>query len=158
MCVCVCVCVWCVCVCVELQLISLCVTKVVAIRNYQPPGSKTSDLSEDGKGEEKKENMEKKEDEEKDEENATKGKDGEEPKDKEAKKNAGSHRGEDACLEGLTDDIQDMLVVGADIDVLFCSESQQIMQEAFQCPLPTLRALFEASGSDVNKFIMSSEQ
>ena len=34
----------------------------------------------------------------------------------------------------------------------------QIMQEAFQCSLPVLRALFEASGSDVNQFIMSSEQ
>lgn len=34
----------------------------------------------------------------------------------------------------------------------------QIMQEAFQCPLATLRALFDASGADVNQFIMSSEQ
>ncbi|CAI8006132.1 Zinc finger ZZ-type and EF-hand domain-containing protein 1 [Geodia barretti] len=116
--------------------------EVVAIRNYQPPGSKNTDMSDgskDGGGGEEKEM----EDEGKDGGDATKDKDEEEPKDKDAKKKTGSMREEEACLEGLTDDIQDMLV---------------IMQEAFQCPLPTLRALFDASGADVNKFIMSSEQ
>jgi hypothetical protein len=119
--------------------------EVVAIRNYQPPGSKNTDMSDgskDGGGREEKE-MKEMEDEGKDGGDGTKDEDEEEPKDKDATKKTGSRREEEACLEGLTDDIQDMLV---------------IMQEAFQCPLPTLRALFDASGADVNKFIMSSEQ
>ncbi len=32
------------------------------------------------------------------------------------------------------------------------------MNEAFQCKLSVLRALYEAAGEDMNQFIMSSEQ
>ena len=134
-----------------------CGGKVVAIRNYQPPGSKNTDMSDgskDGGGGEEKEM----EDEGKDGGDATKDKGEEEPKDKDAKKKTGSMREEEACLEGLTDDIQDMLVVRSMPGSALSPIHEQIMQEAFQCPLPTLRALFDASGADVNKFIMSSEQ
>ena len=36
--------------------------------------------------------------------------------------------------------------------------STQMMHEAFQCRLSVLRALYEASGEDLDQFIMSSEQ
>ena len=102
-----------------------CGGKVVAIRNYQPPGSKNTDMSDgskDGGGREEKE-MKEVEDEGKDGGDGTKDEDEEEPKDKDATKKTGSRREEEACLEGLTDDIQDMLVVGTDIHAWFWSQS-----------------------------------
>lgn len=78
---------------------------------------------------------------------------------------------EDSILEGLPDEIQDMLKVSLTCSLscptashywqshtLYCYSPLQIMKEAFQCSLSVLRALYEAAGNDVNQFIMSSEQ
>ena len=125
---------------------------MVAIRSYQPPGSnKDHPVETEGETEGEKSRSET---ETGDEEEAVDGA----GKQEDERKKKGSRK-EEICLEGLTDEIQDMLMVGVD---LYCTDPYsvlaQIMQEAFQCPLATLRALFDASGADINKFIMSSEQ
>lgn len=116
----------------------------------QEPGAAKGEVGEKGKAMEKEEREEKREEEEKE-------------KEEEKEEDSHSHQAEEACLQGLSDEIRDMLVVGAGTCSLLVDLSPlplppQIMQEAFQCSLPVLRALFEASGSDVNQFIMSSEQ
>ena len=113
----------------------------------QEPEAAKEEVGETGKVKEKEE----REEEEKEEE------------EEEKEEDSHTHQAEEACLQGLSDEIRDMLVVGAGTCSLLVDLSPlplppQIMQEAFQCSLPVLRALFEASGSDVNQFIMSSEQ
>lgn len=107
------------CLCIKLYVV---VVKVVAIRNYQPPGSRNSDSSsEEGEGGEKEE----KEVNDNTNESETDGKDEEKPKESEGKK-VGLRREEETCLEGLSDDIQDMLVVGDDLHTRNWCETQHL--------------------------------
>jgi len=115
--------------------------EVLGIQSYHPASPKKSKSSDnEAGGEDKAGNEDKVGDE-------AKARDGAE-EEKEENKNERSESPtspatDESILEGLSDEIQEML---------------KVMHEAFQCPLSVLRALYEASGDDLNQFLMSSEQ
>ena len=81
----------------------MCGNQVVAIRGYQPVGRSGSEQSMETESGEKKEEV------------AVSGSEEKQKKDEKDEKQA-SLKAEEVCLEGLSDEIQDMLVVGS----LYC--------------------------------------